>query len=96
MRVGLWLSVTLMAAGATLRATKGQPATAFSLAALSNPPDLAFVLTSLGILVLAVTPVLRVASLATMFFAQRDWRFFRLTLLVLVLLGVGVVLGKGG
>jgi uncharacterized membrane protein len=49
-----------------------------------------------GLLVLTFVPIARVAFAALVFLRARDWLFFALTSLVLALLGLGVILGRGG
>lgn len=48
----------------------------------------------LGLLVLILTPVLRVAASVVLFIRQRDWLFAAMTSLVLVILIVSFLLGK--
>jgi uncharacterized membrane protein len=50
---------------------------------------------ALGLLVLIATPILRVIGSIGAFLYARDWRFASLTALVLVILLVSLVLGRG-
>jgi uncharacterized membrane protein len=50
----------------------------------------------LGLLVLLVTPVVRVAVSIGAFLLERDWRYVVITSIVLLILLVSFVLGKGG
>lgn len=50
----------------------------------------------LGLLVLLVTPVLRVLVSIAAFALEHDWRYVAITTLVLVILAISFVLGKGG
>lgn len=50
----------------------------------------------LGLLVLLITPVVRVAVSVVAFLLERDWRYVVITSLVLVILLLSFVLGKGG
>lgn len=50
----------------------------------------------LGLLVLLATPVVRVAVSIVAFLLERDWRYVVITSLVLLILLLSFVLGKGG
>jgi uncharacterized membrane protein len=50
----------------------------------------------LGLLVLLVTPVVRVAVSIIAFLLERDWRYVLITSLVLLILLLSFALGKGG
>lgn len=50
----------------------------------------------LGLLMLLLTPVVRVAVSVVAFLLERDWRYVIITSLVLVILLLSFVLGKGG
>lgn len=52
-------------------------------------------LLDLGLLMLILTPVLRVAVLAIGWAVERDWRFAAVAVAVLGLLGLGFVMGLG-
>ncbi|HLW03334.1 MAG TPA: DUF1634 domain-containing protein [Ktedonobacterales bacterium] len=60
--------------------------------ALGNP--LAIIV--LGLLVLLATPVVRVAVSIVAFLLERDWRYVVITSMVLLILLLSFVLGKGG
>lgn len=98
--VGLWVSVALLSVGVLLHVLSGaREAPALHLATLGQGAGLvgrAETTLALGVLTLAITPVLRVISLAILFATERDWPFFRRTVVVLVLLAFGLALGKGG
>ncbi len=51
---------------------------------------------ALGLLVLLITPVLRVAVSIVAFGLERDWRYVVITSIVLAILIVSFVLGRGG
>ena len=50
----------------------------------------------LGLLVLLLTPILRVAISIIIFALERDWLYTVITLLVLLILLVSLLLGRGG
>jgi uncharacterized membrane protein len=50
----------------------------------------------LGLLVLLATPVIRVAVSIIAFGVERDWRYVIITSLVLLILLISFILGKGG
>lgn len=50
----------------------------------------------LGLLVLLLTPILRVAISIVVFALERDWLYTIITLLVLLILLVSLLLGRGG
>jgi uncharacterized membrane protein len=51
---------------------------------------------SLGLLVLMATPIVRVIGSFIAFIYERDWRYAGITFLVLIIVTLSVVLGKGG
>ncbi len=51
---------------------------------------------TLGLLVLLLTPVLRVLVSLVTFAMERDWRYTGITLLVFIILLVSFLLGQGG
>jgi uncharacterized membrane protein len=50
---------------------------------------------ALGLLVLIATPILRVIGSIIAFLYERDWRYAGITTVVLLVLGVSLLLGKG-
>ena len=52
-------------------------------------------LTTLGVMVLAFTPALRVLALVVVWWHERDWRFVGVALFVVATLAVGILLGRG-
>jgi uncharacterized membrane protein len=50
---------------------------------------------ALGLLVLIATPILRVVGSIIAFLYERDWRYAGITTVVLLVLGVSLLLGKG-
>lgn len=61
---------------------------------LSGGDPLAII--ALGLLILLATPVLRVAVSIVAFALERDWRYTAITTLVLAILIVSFLLGRGG
>lgn len=82
-----------VARGEKLAVVSGRPLEVFSGAARLDGNAIA----ELGLLVLMITPVLRIAVL-TIFFAlePRDRRYALASFFVLVLLGIGIALGHAG
>jgi uncharacterized membrane protein len=94
LRSGLALSVVLLVSGLGIHlASGGVDAPSVPLWHLEG--DLGLVLMTLGVLVLAFTPALRVVALVFLWWRERDWRFVAVALAVVATLGVGVLLGKG-
>ena len=98
LRAGLVTSVVLMVAGLVLRFARGEnDAPAVGLLDLfTRGGDTGLVLTALGILVLALTPALRVLALISVWWRERDYRFVGVALMVLATLIASVLLGRGG
>ena len=95
LRVGLAVSVVLLAIGMGLHLASGaEDAPSVPLWHLGGEPGLAF--STLGVLVLALTPALRVLALVVLWCRERDWRFVAVALAVAATLGIGLLLGKGG
>lgn len=101
LRVGVGVAGVLLAVGTALSVVEGSPrydratafGTAFSLRALggslASAEPVAFL--QLGLIVLVVTPLVRVVISAVEFSAARDRAFTALTLAVLALLVLSVV-----
>lgn len=51
---------------------------------------------SLGLLILLLTPILRVAISIVIFALERDWLYTVITILVLAILLISLLLGRGG
>lgn len=51
---------------------------------------------TLGLLILLLTPILRVAISIIIFALERDWLYTTITLVVLLILLVSLLLGRGG
>lgn len=96
---GLGLSTLLMVVGIVLQIIVGKPmptmmvppsALGASLAAFQ--PGAFF---TLGLLCLIATPILRVAGSVLIYAYERDWRYTLATLIVLGIVIVSLVVGKG-
>jgi uncharacterized membrane protein len=98
LRVGLFLSVVLIASGLALHLAHGvDDAPAVRLGDLFAPSaDSGLVLTALGTIVLALTPAFRVLALVGLWLRERDYRFVVVALAVVATLAASVLLGKGG
>lgn len=93
LQLGLVLSVLLMLAGLALHLMSGQiQVLAIPLFEMSQ-----FVwadrLLALGVLILALTPVVRVLTLGLLWSRQKDWRFAGIAAVVLTVLVVSILLG---
>ena len=53
-------------------------------------------LVTLGLLILLLTPILRVAISILIFALERDWLYTVITLIVLLILLISLLLGRGG
>lgn len=51
---------------------------------------------SLGLLVLMLTPLLRVIGSMLVFIYERDWRFVGITALVLIVMTISILIGHAG
>ncbi len=97
--LGLVVSTAAMLAGLALSAMNHSPlptriipfAQIFS--GLKTGAPASFL--SLGMLLLIATPVLRVIGSIAEFIIQRDWRYACVTLMVLLILIISVVVGRG-
>lgn len=107
LRGGVLLSAAIILIGvvwfywrAFVRHSEGFAISAFphSLAAvgtgLGHGDPLAVI--ALGLLILLATPIVRVAVSIVAFAVERDWTFVAVTALVLVILIVSFLLGRGG
>ncbi len=97
--VGLAISVALMLVGLILDLTLHREIP-------TSIPHLAEIFTrlialrpsgflSLGLLVLIVTPVVRVLGSVLAFMYERDWRYAAITFVVLIVVTLSIVLGRG-
>ena len=86
LRGGLLTSVVLMVTGLAIRFARGE----------DDAPAIGLMLTAFGILVLALTPALRVLALVGVWWRERDYRFVGVALIVVATLITSVLIGKGG
>ena len=98
--VGLAVSAALMLAGVALGLALHRQLPE-AMPALGAIPERVLALRpsgflALGLLVLIVTPILRVIGSVAAFVYERDWRFAAVTGLVLLVLLASLLLGKGG
>ena len=94
LRIGLALAVLLLASGMlVLLATGADGAPAARLWHLDG--GLGPVLTTLGVMILAFTPAVRIIALVVVWWHERDWRFVGIALLVVATLAFGMLLGRG-
>ena len=96
LRAGLAVSCALFLAGLAMSLARGddhtRPVRLFALFARGDRAD---ALMGAGVLVLAMTPALRVVLLLYLWSRERDWRFVRVAAMVVVTLGLAMMLGKG-
>ncbi len=88
----VWFYLQMAISG---HATLNYPHTVIEVAqelAQGNP----LALIALGLLVLLLTPILRVAISILIFALERDWLYTVITLIVLLILLVSLLLGRGG
>jgi uncharacterized membrane protein len=91
----MWFYVRAFAAGGQSRTVSAFPHTLPGVGrGLAHADPLAIIV--LGLLVLLATPVVRVAVSMVAFLLERDWRYVVITSLVLLILLLSFVLGKGG
>jgi uncharacterized membrane protein len=99
LQAGVTLSFALMAAGIVLDVVLGESLTPHVVplrevgAGLAGPDPAAYL--SLGIIVLIATPFVRVAGSLVAFVLLRDRRYAVVTAVVLAVMCVSVVLGRG-
>lgn len=109
LRIGVAVSATLLVVGLVLATARGQldglreawsagtvPAVAASPAALADGVAhlRADAVLLLGLVVLVLTPTVRVVASLVAYGRDRDWTYVALTATVLVLLGVSVLTGS--
>jgi len=85
-----------MLGGLILRAAERETGTPDApLFHLVRAGDLGSSTMAMGVLGLALTPILRVVALALIWLKERDWRFVAVAAFVLMMLGISILLGKG-
>lgn len=91
--VGLvWFYLQMAISG---QATLTYPHTVIEVAQQLTQGD-PLALVTLGLLILLLTPILRVAISIIIFALERDWLYTVITLIVLLILLVSLLLGRGG
>ncbi len=96
LRLGLGVSSLLMLAGLILRAADHETGTPSApLFHLVHTGDVGSSTMAIGVLALALTPIVRVAAVALIWVKERDWRFVGVATFVLAMLGISILLGKG-
>jgi uncharacterized membrane protein len=95
LRLGLAISIALMAIGLGINLTQNEiTPVAVSLVQVIGPAlPLGNRLLGLGVLALAMTPVLRVITLLYLWGKERDYRFMIVAAVVLVTLSLSIFLG---
>jgi uncharacterized membrane protein len=85
-----------MLAGLILRAADHETGTPSApLFHLVHTGDVGSSTMAIGVLALALTPIVRVAAVALIWVKERDWRFVGVATFVLAMLGISILLGKG-
>lgn len=98
LQAGLGASALLMIAGLAVQISSGERiSTAVGLFELGRRGKLPLgeQLMGLGILILALTPALRVVMLAFLWLRERDYRFVIVSIAVVLTLALAIVLGEG-
>lgn len=94
LRAGLGVAFALLASGMIVAAFAGEAAARpVALRALFGPLDLGSRLMGLGILVLGLTPVLRVLLLVLLWVREHDYRHAMIAAFVLLTLIVSIAFG---
>lgn len=93
LQLGLVLAVLLMLSGLTLHMISGQVQVRAIPLFEMNRFSLADQLLAFGVLILALTPVVRVLTLALLWSKQKDWKFAAVAAVVLAVLTVSILLG---
>ena len=97
LRAGLGLSVLMMFAGLVISLSSGETtATPVEMKSLfANGLTLGNHLMGAGVLLLGLTPVLRVLMLVYLWYREKDWKFAIIALIVFTTLMVSISLGGG-
>ena len=96
LRGGLAVAFTLMLVGLAVKAVEGHAdAPATPLFSLGSANDAGDIIMGVGILVLAVTPAIRVFSLIVLWAREKDWHFTGIAVVVLVVLIAAAAIGHG-
>jgi len=97
LRGGLFISGILLTLGLLLELFRGELSPrAFDLSELMHGQSpMGERLMGLGILVLSMTPAVRVVALLVLWTQERDWKFVTVALAVIATLGAAIALGGG-
>lgn len=96
LRIGLLLGVVTMASGLAIDLVEGDmAAVAVPLRSITRAGSVGDRVMAVGILMLILTPVARVVALIGIWGRQRDRKFALVGTVVLVVLCLGIVLGRG-
>jgi uncharacterized membrane protein len=96
LRGGLVVSALLLGAALVAELVSGERRTpAVKMFHLGSAPTVADLLGAIGLLVLALTPVVRVLSLVYLWTRERDWRYVLVSVTVVIVLGAAIALGGG-
>jgi uncharacterized membrane protein len=97
--IGLLASTAMMVAGVSLALVRHRSLTTTTLDIGSTWARIEALRPSgflaLGILILIATPIFRVLGAFVTFAYERDWRYAGITLIVLLVLGASLLIGKG-
>jgi len=95
LRSGLIVSMVLMTIGLVININNGHiesvPVAMFDL--LNESLTLGDRLLGLGVLVLALTPAIRVLTLTILWTREKDWKFVGISILVIIALIISITLG---
>lgn len=95
LRTGLGLAAVLMFVGILYKAfTHDLAATPFSFMELFNQAsNLGDKIIAWGVFILALTPMMRVFLLLTIWIKEKDWKFVSIAIVVLITLAISMFLG---
>lgn len=96
LRGGLAVAFVLMVTGILVKAVEGHSdAPSTPLFSLGSAGDVGDVIMAVGILVLAITPAVRVLSLIVLWAREKDWHYTGVAVVVLVVLAAAAAIGHG-
>ena len=96
LRGGLAIAFVLMVTGILVKAAEGHSdAPSTPLFSLGSADDVGDIIMAVGILVLAITPAVRVFSLIVLWAREKDWHYTGVAVAVLVVLAAAAAIGHG-